>query len=200
MFNIISDIAGRYNELINLIKIMPENNKIILVGDLIDRGPDSRKVVQWAMDHDVTTLKGNHEAMMIDAHESGWPETDHVLNGGRATMKSYGIYDPIDYPPSHIVWMRHLPIYFKTNDVFISHAPWHRNWELGEVHSEHWAVWNRTIPRRRSLYQVFGHNTLAEVYTDNNGEYARCIDNSGKRVLTGLTFPDKVVYEVPYEI
>lgn len=202
MYNIIGDIAGRYNELMKLVEIMPKNRGIILVGDLVDRGPDSRKVVEWAMNTpDVLTLKGNHEAMMVEAAEVGWPDNDHVRNGGRMTMQSYGVFDVEDYPKSHIRWMKNLPIFIMGDGLFVSHAPWHRSWELGVMHSEHWALWHRDPPRyREGVYQVYGHNHLTEIHTNDDGiEYGRCIDNCGRKVLTGFTWPEKRIYEVPYE-
>lgn len=203
MYNIIGDIAGRYNELMKLVEIMPKDRGIILVGDLVDRGPDSRKVVQWAMNTpDVLALKGNHEAMMIEAFDTGLTfDCDHTYNGGRATMNSYGVFDPSEYPKSHITWMRKLPIFVMGDGLFVSHAPWHRTWELGEVISEHWALWHRDYPGyREGVYQVHGHNHLAETYVNDEGiEYGRCIDNCGRKVLTGFTWPEKRIYEVGYE-
>jgi hypothetical protein len=202
MYNIIADIAGRYNELMKLVEIMPKDRGIILVGDLVDRGLDSRKVVEWAMNTpDVLTLKGNHEAMMIEAYETGHSENDHTYNGGRMTMQSYGVFDPMDYPKHHINWMKNLPIFIMNDGLFVSHAPWHRSWKLGEYTSEFWALWHRGYPGyKEGFYQVYGHNHQAEVHINGDGiEYARCIDNCAKRVLTGFTYPEKIIYEVPYE-
>lgn len=203
-YNIIGDIAGRYTELMKLIELMPKDNTTILVGDLVDRGPDSKKVVEWCMAHpEVIVLKGNHEAMMIDAFDEGMSDSDHLYNGGRATLKSYQVANPTQYPADHIAWMRSLPIYVwdKENGLFVSHAPWHRSWDLGEIASEHWALWHRDYPGERDgMYQVHGHNHLAEVYVNEDDlEWGRSVDNCGKKVLTGFTFPDKKVYEVAYE-
>src|ERR1035437_3790153 len=117
-YNIISDIAGRYNELQKLISIMPPAEKIILVGDLMDRGPDSKKVIEWAMTTpNVITLKGNHEAMMVEAAEGN--TMDHLYNGGKATLESYGATHPWDYPEKHINWIRQLPLSFQDEGLFI---------------------------------------------------------------------------------
>lgn len=201
MINIIGDIAGRYNELLKLIEIMPKANKIILVGDLVDRGPDSKKVVEWAMNTPgVVTLKGNHEAMMIDAYDGGMSNSDHTHNGGRATLLSYQVANPTQYPIEHIDWMRGLPVYYREEGLYVSHAPWHRSWELGEDCGEWWALWHRDPPSyREGVYQIHGHNHLTEVYTNDGIEYGRSVDNCGRKVLQGFSWPDKVVYEVPYE-
>lgn len=204
--NIIADIAGRYNELMKLLAVMPKADKIVLVGDLVDRGPDSKKVVQWAMkgEHEgtpVITLKGNHEDMMVASFHDAYP-IDHVRNGGGATLKSYGVQFPSDYPESHIKWMNELPIFFKDEEskLFVSHAPWIGDKlpddQKGPLGWEHMVIWNRNPPQEiEGWFQVFGHNHRKEKFDD----YAICIDNCAQNVLTGLHWPTKALYEVPYE-
>ena len=71
-YNIIGDIAGRFDELMLLLAKMPEADKVILVGDMVDRGPKSKEVIEWAMNNpNVIAIKGNHEDMMVDFCEDG---------------------------------------------------------------------------------------------------------------------------------
>ena len=49
VMNIIGDIAGEFDALIELVKRMPDED-ILLVGDLVDRGPKSLQVIEWAID------------------------------------------------------------------------------------------------------------------------------------------------------
>jgi serine/threonine protein phosphatase 1 len=192
-YNIIADVAGRYEELLALINRMPKN-KIILVGDLVDRGFDSCKVIEWAMHNpNVITLKGNHEDMMVEAFYGNIE--GHVYNGGKMTLQSYGIFDPADYPHSHIEWMENLPLCAGNDKLFVSHAPWLNTLELGEVVWEHQALWNREPPaRRKGVFQVFGHNHIMEKYDD----YAMCIDDCGHAKLTGLVWPSMEIYQEDY--
>ena len=196
-YNIIADVAGRYNELMKLVEIMPTCDKIILVGDLVDRGPDSKKVVEWAMTTpNVITLKGNHEDMMIAAHNPmcRFDDEDHLNNGGEVTLKSYGVTKPTEYPKEHIEWMINLPLFFKDEGLFVSHAPW-----IGPLEDNGWGkeyLWNRLKPNEvEGVYQIFGHNSRVRQY----GNYAMCIDNCGDKELMGLTWPDKKVFAVKYE-
>lgn len=209
-YNIISDIAGRYNELLKLLDSMPNADAIILVGDLMDRGPDSKKVIEFAMKEEyngipVVTLKGNHELMMIES--SYGVGGDHYRNGGDQTHKSYGIYYSTDYPKSHIEWMEKLPLFFHDKDsgLFVSHAPWIAS--LPETNVFAWEqdiCWNRVPPKKiEGTFQVFGHNTVKTVYWDVGDfidSWAICIDNSGHKVITGLHWPTKELFEVPYEL
>ena len=69
MYNIIGDVHGEYKTLMALLKKMPDYQPLFL-GDMIDRGPDSKKVLDFAMKHGKAVL-GNHEHMMIDAYRKG---------------------------------------------------------------------------------------------------------------------------------
>lgn len=205
-FNIIADIAGRYNELQKLLDIMPRVDKTILVGDLMDRGLDSKKVIEWAMNTpNVITLKGNHEIIMINAFHTGY-DGYRVQNGYQPTLDSYGINNPNDFPESHIKWMEKLPLYVVAPELFVSHAPWlgalpKANEECSKW--EHQIVWNRFPPKKvEGMYQIHGHNTVFKRYRDENDleDWGICLDNSGNKKLTGLYWPSKDIYEVDYEL
>ena len=75
----------------------PAATTLILLGDLTDRGPDSRRVVERVMglaaaSPRVTLLKGNHEEMLLRAAEGHRPSLQ-LFNryGGRETLLSYGV-------------------------------------------------------------------------------------------------------------
>jgi len=74
---------------------------LILLGDLIDRGPDSRGVVDLAMKiggrGTVRMLKGNHEEVFVRAARGDILATGFLMRfGGRETLLSYGL-EPDDY-------------------------------------------------------------------------------------------------------
>ncbi len=94
----VGDIHGEIrllNRLLeNIIMFRPE--RIVFVGDYIDRGPHSKEVVDriMGMDVPVTCLMGNHEMMMLNAIEDlGYgmnPIELWYYNGGEATLQSFG--------------------------------------------------------------------------------------------------------------
>lgn len=100
----IGDIHGRADLLEKLLgKIKADARKnsqarphIIFLGDYVDRGMESKKVVDLSLDFDLkggtkVYLKGNHEAMMLDFLAD--PSTGPLWfeNGGLATLLSYGV-------------------------------------------------------------------------------------------------------------
>lgn len=78
----------------------PADTTIILLGDLVDRGPDSagvlKEVRDWASRRKVRIIMGNHEEMLLDSLTC--PDTFRLFAkyGGRETVLSYGI-DAINY-------------------------------------------------------------------------------------------------------
>jgi serine/threonine protein phosphatase 1 len=69
---------------------------LVFLGDYVDRGPDSRGVVERLIrdplqGFDAHYLKGNHEAILLDFLEEPWRLDHWLMNGGDATMRSYGV-------------------------------------------------------------------------------------------------------------
>lgn len=109
---IIGDIHGCSDALQRLLDALPDDiEQIYSVGDLVDRGPDSKGVVQLCMDNNIKAVRGNHEDMFLDflkgtkeydeGHfESGASGGDKTIasyqeglfemNGGDKTIRSYG--------------------------------------------------------------------------------------------------------------
>ena len=69
-------------------------HRIIVLGDLVDRGPDSAGVVErtrvWQQSRNVRVLAGNHEEMFLAAFEKPEALRHFLKHGGRETVLSYG--------------------------------------------------------------------------------------------------------------
>jgi serine/threonine protein phosphatase 1 len=101
----IGDIHGRADLLASLLaqiaadaakSVGVRRRSLVFVGDYIDRGPDSRRVVELLLralprDFDVHFLKGNHEAIMLDFVEDPSRLGQWLANGAEATFRSYGV-------------------------------------------------------------------------------------------------------------
>lgn len=101
--------------------------RFIFLGDYIDRGPDSRGVVELIMamqdaDPDgVKALAGNHEDFL---HRLDRPADVAVwlANGGSATLASYNAASVAGMPKNHLAWLRELPTHFDDGLRFFVHA------------------------------------------------------------------------------
>jgi serine/threonine protein phosphatase 1 len=94
-------------------------NPVVFLGDYVDRGPDSCGVIEllmnWKRDG-VFCLKGNHEAMMLQACRRRDAESLEVWLsfGGDATLRSYGAESFNQFsldliPERHLAWIESLP-------------------------------------------------------------------------------------------
>ncbi|WP_187829789.1 metallophosphoesterase family protein [Labrys sp. KNU-23] len=145
------DVHGCYDKLENLLEqiearlaALPERRHIVVsVGDLVDRGPDSARVVDRLAAGlpgcELKVLKGNHEAMMLDFIRGGEDAEAWLHNGGLRTLASYGVdlertlaegptlhglrrafLDAI--PEHHLAFLAKMPLSYGCGDYFFVHA------------------------------------------------------------------------------
>ena len=105
------------------------------LGDYIDRGPDSAKVIRRLVGLTslagmaVVNLRGNHEQMMLDTLRDGDGAATHWLrNGGDATLASWGVAPdgPAAWPgaiaPAELAFLQTLPLYHRVDGYVFVHA------------------------------------------------------------------------------
>ena len=127
----VGDIHGRFDKLQELFDLVNEKYETtpkmgILLGDYVDRGPESAQVVAQIRGLQCDTfhvLKGNHEELMIE----GLTTSAYIweVNGGTATKKSYvDLYgDKADAKMADdAVWMKSLPTMVQTEHRIYVHA------------------------------------------------------------------------------
>lgn len=125
----VGDVHGCRAALEGLLEVVSlrGGDRLILLGDYVDRGPDSRGVIDLVLDlrrsHDVVTLLGNHEEMMLGALERpasvGW----WLRYGGRETLASYGPQTtPKDIPAEHREFLAGLQDYHEEDEFFFTHG------------------------------------------------------------------------------
>ncbi len=102
-FYAIGDIHGRRDLFATLIEAIeeddaactPATSTVVLLGDLVDRGPDSAGVIetarQWGKRRQVRCIAGNHEEMFLESFDDREMLRHFLKHGGRETMLSYGI-------------------------------------------------------------------------------------------------------------
>ena len=110
----ITDIHGcaqTFKALLNRISFS-KDDVLYLLGDYIDRGPDSRGVIDhiWKLQkegYQVHCLRGNHEQMLLDevASKNVWYKGEH------ATLQSFNANSNKDIPKAYIEWMEACLLY-----------------------------------------------------------------------------------------
>ena len=103
------------------------NDKVILLGDYIDRGPQSREVIDYIFDlqikgYNIVPLLGNHEAMLIDAFDNSGLTSIWIQNGGSETLRSFNIESLNDIGSKYIEFFKRLPYYYNFEEYLFVHA------------------------------------------------------------------------------
>ncbi len=100
---------------------------ICCLGDYVDRGPDSKGVVDFILELKeggckVYTLRGNHEQMLLDSEEGGFYYELWMQNGGHQTLDSFDINSVAELSPVYKEFFRDTEFFFQTDDYITVHA------------------------------------------------------------------------------
>jgi serine/threonine protein phosphatase 1 len=128
----VGDIHGRLDRLERVIGQIPAGRTLVFLGDYIDRGPDSRGVVERLIRLDqrrsCVLLCGNHEDMLLDALSGAYEGAagDWLRNGGDATQRSYGVSSMRRLaevmPKAHLRFFGQLREHWETEHYVFVHA------------------------------------------------------------------------------
>ena len=143
---VIGDVHGCSKALRAIIeRIEPSSEDLVVfLGDLIDRGPDSRGVIDLVLELSlkarVIAIRGNHELMLMSVLFGGCKPDLWLLGGGAATLASYGgSLDRI--PPSHIDFFKSLRDHHETEYELFIHAGYQHNVQAEKIDDAH-RYWN----------------------------------------------------------
>ncbi|MFB9952240.1 metallophosphoesterase family protein [Rhizobium puerariae] len=123
----IGDIHGCLRELevmLARVEDLAPAGHVVFVGDYIDRGPDSKGVIDLVMAGPKrqgwrwTALKGNHEDMMVGAHHGGFDADVWKENGGQRALQSFGGH----VPDQVLRWCAELPLIHVDEHRIFVHA------------------------------------------------------------------------------
>jgi serine/threonine protein phosphatase 1 len=197
---VIGDIHGCLRPLQRLLKkIAPQpGDEVIFIGDYIDRGPESREVVEMllGLPYPSVFLLGNHEKMLLD-YLTGDDGGIYLPNGGLATLKSYG-GDFANIPPAHLSFFHGLRPKYETPGFLFVHAGIRPMVPLDNQTVDD-LVWIRQeffqFVGRYPKPVVFGHTPLRQVLLtpDRIGIDTGCV-YGGK--LTCVKLPSREVIQV----
>ena len=180
----IGDIHGelfKLQDLMNKISLSKKNDQLIFLGDYIDRGERSRKVIDYIIDlqknYDVICLLGNHESFAIETIKDrnspmlgSW-----IRNGGGTTICNYN-WDLDELNSVHGDWLRSLKLIHETeNHIFVhGHLMWNKDIDEQEEEACLWGRFDSIKPHKSGKTVVCGHTIQHGGYT--HMKYKVCID------------------------
>jgi serine/threonine protein phosphatase 1 len=205
----IGDIHGcsrEFEDLLNKLKL-EQHDRVVLLGDLINRGPDSAGVIALARECAHLSLLGNHELRLINYRKTGDPT--HLKKSDYDTLKQLGRKD--------WAYMNAMPLTFfdRTHDTVLVHGGFlpTQSWRTqpARVVTRIQNIDKNDAPCKRSEapraphwselwagppYVVYGHTSRPEV---SSLKWSLGIDTGcvmgGK--LTACILPEKRIVQVP---
>lgn len=167
---VIGDVHGCYKQFMRLldrVKYDGAKDKLILLGDYIDRGKDSYKVVKKVQElqklygENVVALMGNHEKMLLEDEEL-W-----IYNGGNDTKKSYRNNGAM--VQEDLNWFSNLPYYHEDGNYIFVHAYVDVTRSMEEQDKQK-LVWEREFYQYYATEKsiVFGHTPTTMLGIEDN--------------------------------
>jgi serine/threonine protein phosphatase 1 len=221
----VGDIHGERELLDDLLAALPlrTGDRFVFMGDYVDRGPDSRGVVDRLIEHasryDSVFLCGNHESMFLDF--LGWRGPQYfggdafLANGGDRTLASYGYFDApepdplaFELPTAHREFYRGLRLHHREGDYLFVHAGLGRDllrekdldYAMRRARCED-LLWDRATlgePHELGVTLVYGHTPSADFEVRWNLPFSIGIDTGavyGGR-LTAIRLPDEAIFQI----
>ena len=172
----VGDIHGCKTALDRLLdSIQPAaNDTIVTLGDYIDRGPDSRgvidRLIQLRSETHYIALMGNHEEMMLNVVQHDYPHESWLRFGGVDTLDSYDFGGNLDFlPEEHLEFFQSLQDFFEHDRHFFAHAAYAPKIPLDEQSADmlRWHSLDDVVPSPHlsGKVAVVGHtaNTNGEI-------------------------------------
>ncbi|MBN2616660.1 MAG: serine/threonine protein phosphatase [Bacteroidales bacterium] len=220
---IIPDLHGCSDTLKLVIEkqIKPDSDdRLVFLGDYIDRGPDSKGVIDYILElqkngQPITALKGNHESVCVKAYYNDRKKKPFLgvrsktrtqkeweQYGGGETLKSFGVKRPGDIPHEYIDWMNQLDYFADLGKYVAVHAGF--NFDLDDPYSDTssmiWIRDYRVIPEKiDNKVIIHGHVPVNLEFIDMTikNKNTRLIDlDNGIYVTNQVGYGNLVVLEL----
>ncbi|MBT7610520.1 MAG: hypothetical protein HN576_12245 [Bacteriovoracaceae bacterium] len=176
---IIGDVHGCYSELMELLKKVhydQKSDQLVFVGDLINKGPLSREVLEFAYNHRAKVVLGNHEMGLIRYVE------ENIIKGHDLNVTKLALGKDL---PFWIDWMKKLPIFLEFDDFTIVHAGKIPDRELSEDDREILCTM-RTWDQKNEDFQNPNNPLWCDFYKDKK------LIIYGHHAIKGLVIRDNV--------
>lgn len=193
----IGDVHGCRDSLQGIIDLVnpTADDTLVVLGDCIDRGPDSRGVLDLLLELgdrcQLVTLLGNHEEMLLAAVDRPGTAGMWLECGGRETLASYDAGLARELPREHLLFIRTWQDYWENDTHFFAHANYAPEVTLDrqEWGYQRWQSLKRTQPKPHvsGKVAILGHTSQKSGEVLDRG-HLQCIDTYcyGGKWLTAL--------------
>jgi len=116
-----------FRHLVEEVLCLTPADELYLLGDYVNKGPDSRGVLDYLMHlqaagYRVHCLRGNHDQALLDAARHRWRWDWLGPRGRQPTLRSFGVQRMADIPAPYLDWLAGLPYEIELPDFVLVHA------------------------------------------------------------------------------
>nr|WP_306812700.1 metallophosphoesterase family protein [Paenibacillus soyae] len=187
----VSDIHGcvdQLNQLLEAVEFDSRTDQLILLGDYVDRGPNSKaaveKVMELVQQDRAIALRGNHDQRLVDLIRKASPDVKakFLEHGGAQTIQSYchsgdevteeQLDKAIEWIRTqyghHIAFLDSLPLYFEDSEHIYVHAGLNPDYPDWREQPEHDFMYIKNAFIQSSLkhdrHVIFGHTKTIDIH------------------------------------
>lgn len=185
---VISDIHGEkklFRKALKKVKLK-KSDKLILLGDLIDRGSDSKGVLDTILllkEHkfNIELILGNHEKMFLDSYNDEDIQTKWMINGGDKTLMSFLTSSIEKIPYKYVELIKTSKLYLEIGQYILVHAG--LNMEIANPYEDSDTIlWERN-PEKKLNKDWLGKRVLIHGHTPKRkSEIIKSLNNQSKIV------------------
>jgi serine/threonine protein phosphatase 1 len=155
---VVGDIHGCFSQLSSQLERIGfdyVHDRLFAVGDLVDRGPESDRVVDWLGQPWFHSVRGNHDHFVVEFMEGPFDKGTYLLNGGQWFLETIPEARPYYYNE-----MKKLPIMIEVKTkhglIGIVHA---------DVAGDDWEGFKRMLPEY-AVYAMWGRQRIKGQFGD----------------------------------
>lgn len=197
----ISDIHGCFKPFYELIVntiMLKKSDQLILLGDYIDRGEQSKEVIDFIIDltkkgFNIIPLTGNHEVMLVESYYDPDILPLWIMNSGISTLESFGIRDIREIDKSYLEFFTMLEYYKIIGSMIFVHAGFD-DFAINPFSDKHSMVWEC-----QSSYQnpMLSGKTIIHGHRPKTISYVKELISGNSKVIpidTGCVYEKQLGY------
>ncbi|WP_310396471.1 metallophosphoesterase family protein [Hymenobacter sp.] len=126
---------------------LTSQDELYLLGDYVNKGPDSRGVLDYLMGlqsagYRVQCLRGNHDQALLDAARQRWRWDWLGPRGRLPALRSFGVARLADIPAHYLAWLSALPYEIELPDFLLVHAGYDFALPVAAMRQDHHSMLN----------------------------------------------------------
>lgn len=180
---VLGDIHGSHRALVQVLEranVDRERDRVVFLGDVADGWPETRQCIDELLTlKRLTYILGNHDEWLRQWVRTGWCDDVWLVQGGAATILSYGGFGGRKIPQTHRDFLEGAKHWHQDGDRIFVHAGWTRHRGHPMACDTEALMWDRTLwikARKRAEGDKHRLTKFSEVYIGHTSTEAYSLE------------------------